>query len=364
MGTAMNIEEYKKLPLEQLRDEYGNCLIKQKYREATVNTSRTDAFYIWRNGSRGLFWQAVEADDKTAENILLGILAKKSSVNPRRNISGYTLTGYSVTIETRMGLQQEVKDIFTTAASEVRGIGLEAADLLVEGCSQSEVEEKLAENVRKADAITEKCQQDAIQLIETRLTEMGQALDLIEDSEFTNQLKTRLSGKFNALPENIQKIIGGAGPGLQKAGQAVVDKAYKAGVQGGMKLSNFSGSAVHDIVLKAGHSVGFKFKPWQAVKITKGVAIGGRVLGVLGVGFSVFMQIKSDHDAEVLSAELKSNRQNIRSQFNTAANELESYGKTFIQNNVIHALEPSLSSVDSKYAFFRISLLYENRSLI
>lgn len=260
-----------------------------------------------------------------------------------------------VLFSSRNQIQQEVKDIFTTAASEVRGIGLEAADLLVEGCSQSEVEEKLAENVRKADAITEKCQQDAIQLIETRLTEMGQALDLIEDSEFTNQLKTRLSGKFNALPENIQKIIGGAGPGLQKAGQAVVDKAYKAGVQGGMKLSNFSGSAVHDIVLKAGHSVGFKFKPWQAVKITKGVAIGGRVLGVLGVGFSVFMQIKSDHDAEVLSAELKSNRQNIRSQFNTAANELESYGKTFIQNNVIHALEPSLSSVDSNIREIRES---------
>lgn len=102
-----------------------------------------------------------------------------------------------VLFSSRNQIQQEVKDIFTTAASEVRGIGLEAADLLVEGCSQSEVEEKLAENVRKADAITEKCQQDAIQLIETRLTEMGQALDLIEDSEFTNQLKTRLSGKFN-----------------------------------------------------------------------------------------------------------------------------------------------------------------------
>lgn len=79
------------------------------------------------------------------------------------------------------------------------------------------------------------------------------------------------------------------------------------------------------------------------------------MLGVLGVGFSVFMQIKSDHDAEVLSAELKSNRQNIRSQFNTAANELESYGKTFIQNNVIHALEPSLSSVDSNIREIRES---------
>lgn len=85
----MSIEDYKKLPLEQLRNEYGKCLVKQQYRQATVNTSRTDAFYIWRNGSRELFWQAVEADDKTAENILLGILAEKSSVDPRKNISGY-----------------------------------------------------------------------------------------------------------------------------------------------------------------------------------------------------------------------------------------------------------------------------------
>ncbi len=251
-----------------------------------------------------------------------------------------------VLFTSRNQIQQEVKDVFTSAAAEIRSIGLDAANLLVDGCKQDEVEEELGKAVKRADDITQRCQQDAIQLIETRLTEMGKALDLIEDSEFTQQLKTRLNVKFDFLPENVQKLLGGAGPGFQKAGQEVVNKAYKAGVQGGMKLSNFSGSTVHEIVLKAGHAVGYKFKPWQAIKITKGVAIGGKVLGVLGVGFSVFMQIKSDHDADKLSEALKNNRQNIRSQFNVAANELEDYGRAFIQSNVVNALAPSLADVD------------------
>ena len=63
--------------------------------------------------------------------------------------------------------------------------------------------------------------------------------------------------------------------------------AYNAGSQGGMKLTNFSGSTIHNIVLKAGHGIGYKFKPWQAVKITKGVAIAGQALAVVGVGLSV-----------------------------------------------------------------------------
>lgn len=251
-----------------------------------------------------------------------------------------------VLFTSRNQIQQEVKDVFTSAAAEIRNIGLNAANLLVEGCKQDEVEEELGDAVKRAKDITERCQQDAIQLVETRLMEMGKALDLIENDEFTQQLKTRLSGKFDSLPENVRKLLEGAGPRLQKAGQTIVDKAYKAGVQGGMKLSNFSGSTVHEIVLKAGHAVGYKFKPWQAIKITKGVAIGGKVLGVLGVGFSVFMQIKSDHDADKLSEALKNNRQNIRSQFNVAANELEDYGRAFIQSNVVNALAPSLADVD------------------
>jgi len=265
-----------------------------------------------------------------------------------------------VLFEARNQISQEIKDVFVTAASEIREIGLDAANLLATGCKQEEVEGELEKAVCRANDITEQCQQQAVALLESRLNEMGRALELIESAEFTQQLKARLNGKFDSLPENVQKLLGGAGPGIQRAGQAVVDKAYKAGAQGGLKLNAFSGSGVHEIVLKAGHAIGYKFKPWQAVKITKGVAIGGRVLGVLGVGFSVFMHIKADHDEKRLSEELAANRRNIRSQFNSAASDLEAFGRSFVQDNVVKALEPSLAEADGHIREIRESR--QNRS--
>ena len=99
-------------------------------------------------------------------------------------------------IEARGRMQQEVKDIYTTAASQIRDIGLDAANLLVEGCKQDEVEDELQKSIRKAEDIIEKCQSDAIEVIDSRLNEMGQQLEVIENSEFSRELKSRLSGKF------------------------------------------------------------------------------------------------------------------------------------------------------------------------
>lgn len=249
-------------------------------------------------------------------------------------------------IEARGRMQQEVKDIYTTAASQIRDIGLDAANLLVEGCKQDEVEDELQKSIRKAEDIIEKCQLDAVEVIDTRLNEMGQQLEEIENSEFSRDLKSRLCGKFEGLPEGIQKIITNAGPGFQKAGQAVLNNAYKAGTQGGLKLTNFSGSTIHQMVLKVGHGIGFKFKPWQAIKITKGIAIGGQVLSALGVGFSVFMQIKMAQDEERIREDLKNNRQNIRSQFNVAANELEEYARQYIKDSVNKPLDTTIATID------------------
>lgn len=249
-------------------------------------------------------------------------------------------------IEARGRMQQEVKDIYTTAASLIRDIGLDAANLLVEGCKQDEVEDELQNSIRKAEDIIEKCQSDAVEIIDARLNEMGQQLEVIENSEFSRDLKSRLNGKFEGLPEGIKKIITNAGSSFQKAGQAVLNNAYKAGTQGGLKLTNFSGSTIHQTILKVGHGVGFKFKPWQAIRMTKGIAIGGQVLSALGVGFSVFMQIKADQDEERIREDLKNNRQNIRSQFNVAANELEDYARQYIKDNVNRPLETSIATID------------------
>ncbi len=83
------------------------------------------------------------------------------------------------------------------------------------------------------------------------------------------------------------------------------------------------------MVLKVGQSIGYKFKPWQAIKIIRGIAVSGQVLSVLGVGLTVFMQIKADQDEQRIREDLKINRQNIRSQFNVVANELENFARQY-----------------------------------
>lgn len=260
-----------------------------------------------------------------------------------------------ILIEARGRMQLEVKDIYTTAASQIRNIGLEAANLLAEGCKQDEVEEELHKSIRKAEEIIESCQAKAVEVIDARLNEIGQQLEVIETSEFSRNLKLRLSGKFDSLPEGIKNILTNAASGFQRAGQTVLDKAYKAGTQGGLKLTNFSGSSIHQMVLKAGHTLNFKFKPWQAIKITKGIAMGSQVLSVLGVGLSVFMQIKTDRDEERIRADLKKNRQNVRSQFNVAANELEDFARQYIRDNVNRPLETSIATIDGKIQEIRNS---------
>lgn len=249
-------------------------------------------------------------------------------------------------IEGKGRIQQEVKDIYSIAAAQIRDIGLDAANLLVEGCKQEEVEAELKNSIRKTDDIIEKCQADAIDVINARFKEMEQQLKVIENSEFSMNLKSRLNGKFEGLPESIKKVLTNAGPGLQKTGRTVVNNAYKADATGGLKLTNFSGSTIHQIVLKVGHGVGYKFKPWQAANITKNIAICGQVLSVFGVGLSVYMQIKEDQDEEKIREDRKNNRQKVRSQFNATANELENYARDYIKRNISCPLDSLIAKID------------------
>ena len=249
--------------------------------------------------------------------------------------------------DSRNRLQQELSDIFRASATQLRQLGTNSSYLITENCDQDSVEVQLADAIEQANKIIDSCQETAVAVVENRMAEIGQVIETIENSEFTQQLIAKLEDKFDELPENVKVMLVKAGDVAKTAGDAIVKNAYNATAQGGLKLANFSGGNVHSIVLKAGHAVGYKFKPWQAIKIAKGVAVAGQVLSVVGVGLSVFMQIKEDHDAEKRRIEIKTNRQNVRSQFNTAAFELEDYGRNFIGENVSTPLDASILALDS-----------------
>lgn len=268
---------------------------------------------------------------------------------------------YALT-DARGRLQREVRGIYTSAASRIRETGLEAANLLEEGCEADVVEVKLGCAIGQVNEMIEECQTEAGEIIKARLNEVGQNLEVIENSKFSSELKARLTGKFSGLPEGIQKMLAEAGSEFQKIGKSVENHGYRVGVNGGWDIRNFSGSKIHEWVLKIGHKLGYKFKPWQAAKITRGVTVFGEVLGALGVGIEIFQQAKNDRDERKIREAMRDNRQNIRSQFFAAANGLEEFAGQYIEAYVNEPFEVSISQIDEGIGEIRDSR--SNRSLL
>lgn len=81
----------KSLPYDELRALYRNFLHSQNISKATINTAYVDTFYLWRKGSKDLFWNSVNATDfeTEAKNTLIKALSKNSTGNVNSLVSGY-----------------------------------------------------------------------------------------------------------------------------------------------------------------------------------------------------------------------------------------------------------------------------------
>lgn len=87
----MDINKMKDLSYEELRALYRSFLHSQNISKLTINTAYTDTFYLWRKGSKDLFWNAVTATDfeNVAKNELLKVLSENSTGNVNSSVNGY-----------------------------------------------------------------------------------------------------------------------------------------------------------------------------------------------------------------------------------------------------------------------------------
>jgi len=76
---------------DELRGLYRSFLHHQKISKETINTIYTDTFYLWRKGSRELFWDAVNAKDfeNEAKTVLKTTLSEYSTGNVNLLVNGY-----------------------------------------------------------------------------------------------------------------------------------------------------------------------------------------------------------------------------------------------------------------------------------
>ncbi|MEC1158098.1 hypothetical protein [Cytobacillus horneckiae] len=87
----MDINKMKALPYDELRSLYREFLHSQNISKLTINTAYTDTFYLWRKGSKDLFWNAVTATDfeNEAKNSLIKALSENSTGNVKSLVNSY-----------------------------------------------------------------------------------------------------------------------------------------------------------------------------------------------------------------------------------------------------------------------------------
>ena len=81
----------KALSYEELRALYKKFLHSQDISKATVNTAYVDTFYLWRKGSKELFWNVVTSTDfeSDAKEELLKALSNNSTGNVGSLVNSY-----------------------------------------------------------------------------------------------------------------------------------------------------------------------------------------------------------------------------------------------------------------------------------
>lgn len=87
----MDINNLKALSYEELRALYRSFLHSQNISNLTINTAYADTFYLWRKGSKDLFWNAVTAADfeNEAKDALINALSENSKGNVKSLVSSY-----------------------------------------------------------------------------------------------------------------------------------------------------------------------------------------------------------------------------------------------------------------------------------
>lgn len=114
------------------------------------------------------------------------------------------------------------------------------------------------------------------------------------------------------------------------------------------KSGEISGSSGHKLVKDIGGFLGTKFKPWQAVKITKNVGniakIAGPVLAVFSVGFEIYGAVKEEKELKsIVNSKIKMNED-----FSEIAKEIISGIKKNFDDYLINNVDSKIKEYQTK----------------
>lgn len=262
---------------------------------------------------------------------------------------------YHILVDARNRMQREVKEIFSVAASKIRELGLDAAALVDTDISKEDLEEKISQYGKSAEALMEEAKVEADDMVQSELLELGQSFADMEASELNKKLMISLVDKYDNFPDAIKKVFVTA-TDLEKQSDIIVGSFVKSGIPEMLSLSGASISALgltgNTQNLLKSLSTGSKIAN-GAGKAGMAVSRTSSILGAVGLTLEVALQLKESYDEQLQIEAKKNNRQNIRSEFNAAAVELEDYSAEYVKLRVASPMERSIKTVEDSISDIR-----------
>lgn len=257
-------------------------------------------------------------------------------------------------IEAKEHIKAESYNIVRRNTQEVRNWGYEIANQLSSSDNEKTVNDQLQEKYKETDSVYGKAAKELEKVIQLENDSLQKFANKLENSEFVGSLKSAIERKIADIKMS-KKTASKFRSGAQQAGEAgkwlskfaTGEKAGK-GWSAIFKLSTYSGSDAHQFVLKVGHILGHKFKPWEAIKTASKIGKFGKILGVGGALVGVGLQIWDDHQENEAEKQLIAYRNDIRNTFGEAAKVIDMRfdedTQTWVENN----LQPKIDEIDSQ----------------
>ncbi|MDE0337849.1 MAG: 50S ribosome-binding GTPase [Caldilineaceae bacterium] len=261
--------------------------------------------------------------------------------------------------ETKVQLPRSVEGTVRRTSAEIRQGGRDAGDLIHGDVDAEEVNRKIEGLQQQADRRVRELESMLQQTVEQIMAELNARLEGVASGELAKALLPRLEGRLNVkIPTvNVASESQGAGGAFtdvtRQLGEFITKhslnpSAGAAGLGQLFKLKPYSGSGTHGLVKVVGHLFGKSFRPWEAVKWTRGIATAGRVLSVAGVVLSAVSQIAVDKAAEERERDLRKARTTVRTVFGDAANAVDMHFDKATDTYVAENIDPPLTEVDEQ----------------
>lgn len=178
-------------------------------------------------------------------------------------------------------------------------------------------------------------------------------------SFFFKAVDGQINNKFKIFEPKSAKVSRARFDSINGVLEKITGKTFDLAVKDGVKIgsafikpSEAAGSTLHKVVYGIGKKIGHKFRPWEAVKITKNIGNVAKCLGPVTAVFGLFFDIKETVDESKKAEELKKAQLSFRQEFVNIRDDLEQqYSNSInemidVYNGILSELRDSRNNVE------------------